>query len=151
VANVSGFKSQKQCGLVSDSARRAGKIDVHRRRSLSDGAGDRPIARSAEKLGLTVWALTAKLASRGSILAHDIIGRFVKRAGQLKFDVRGDLAGIFGASPKTKAPATTAGATQVALVAGEHNHQKLRHDHCGLLLLSELAVHAPSGLFRATT
>ncbi|MGB8400107.1 MAG: recombinase family protein, partial [Bradyrhizobium sp.] len=39
-------------------------------------------------------------------------------AGELKIDVRGDLAGILAVSLKTKAPATGARVSQVEMVAG---------------------------------
>ena len=39
-------------------------------------------------------------------------------AGELKIDVRGDLAGILAVSLKTKTPATRTGVSQVELVAG---------------------------------
>nr|WP_082528985.1 MULTISPECIES: recombinase family protein [unclassified Bradyrhizobium] len=39
-------------------------------------------------------------------------------AGELKIDVRGDLAGILAVSLKTKTPATGAGVSQVEMVAG---------------------------------
>ena len=39
-------------------------------------------------------------------------------AGELKIDVRGDLAGILAISLKTKTPATWTGVSQVGMVAG---------------------------------
>ena len=39
-------------------------------------------------------------------------------AGELKIDVRGDLAGILAISLKTKTPAAGAGVSQVEMVAG---------------------------------
>ena len=39
-------------------------------------------------------------------------------AGELKIDVRGDLAGILAISLKTKTPARMAGVSQVEMVAG---------------------------------
>jgi site-specific DNA recombinase len=56
--------------------------------------------------------------------AADIIRSLVKEIvltpeeGELKIDVRGDLAGILAISMKTKTPATRAGASQVVMVAG---------------------------------
>ncbi len=46
-------------------------------------------------------------------------------AGDLKIDVRGDLAGILAVSLKTKTPANEAGVSQVEMVAGTCNHLKL--------------------------
>jgi site-specific DNA recombinase len=56
--------------------------------------------------------------------AADIIRSLIKEIvltpaeGELKIDVRGDLAGILAISLKTKTPATRAGESQVMLVAG---------------------------------
>ena len=47
-------------------------------------------------------------------------------AGELKIDVRRDLAGILAISLKTKAPATGTGVSQVEMVAGTGNH-RYRH------------------------
>ena len=41
------------------------------------------------------------------------------KAGALKIDVRGDLAGILAISFKTKTPATGTGVSQVEMVAGK--------------------------------
>ncbi|MEA2917038.1 MAG: site-specific recombinase [Bradyrhizobium sp.] len=46
--------------------------------------------------------------------------------GDLKIDVRGDLAGILAVSLKTKTPATRAGVLQFEIVAGSRNHP-IRH------------------------
>ena len=47
-------------------------------------------------------------------------------AGELKIDVRGDLAGILAVSLKTKTPATGTGVSQFEMVAGTRNTRFLR-------------------------
>jgi transposase len=59
-----------------------GKIGGHRRPVLAGAAGDWLLARLAEKPDLTMRALTAELATRGVMVAHDTVWRFVRRAGQ---------------------------------------------------------------------
>jgi transposase len=59
-----------------------GKIGGHRRPVLAGEAGDWLLARLIEKPDLTMRALTAELAGRGVLVAHDTVWRFVKRAGQ---------------------------------------------------------------------
>jgi site-specific DNA recombinase len=56
-------------------------------------------------------------------LVREII--LTPEAGELKIDVRGDLAGILAISFKTKTPATRTEVSQFEMVAGTCNHLKL--------------------------
>ena len=66
----------------SGRGQKPGKIGGHRRPILVGEAGDWLLARLAEKLDLTMRALTAELAERGVTVVHDTVWRFVRRAGQ---------------------------------------------------------------------
>ena len=59
-----------------------GKIGGHRRALPAGETGGWLLARLAEKPDLTMRALTAELAARGVMVAHDTVWRFVRRAGQ---------------------------------------------------------------------
>lgn len=59
-----------------------GKIGGHRRALLAGETGDWLLARLAEKPHLRMRALTAELAARDVMVAHDTVWRFVRRAAQ---------------------------------------------------------------------
>lgn len=89
-----------------------GKIGGYRPPVLDGEAGDWLSARLAEKPDLTMRALTAELAARGVRVAHDMVWRFVRRAGQtVKKDPDGrradasEAGAVPGALAGTSAPA----------------------------------------------
>lgn len=58
-----------------------GQMGGHRRPVLCGETADWICARLAEKNDLTMRALTAELAERGVVVAHDTVWRFVRRHG----------------------------------------------------------------------
>lgn len=58
------------------------RVGGSRRAVLAGQSGDWLLRRLAEKPDLTMRALTAELAARGVLVAHDTVWRFVRKAGQ---------------------------------------------------------------------
>jgi DNA invertase Pin-like site-specific DNA recombinase len=61
-------------------------------------------------------------------------------AGELKIDVRGDLAGILAISLKTKTPATGTGVSQFEMVAGTCNHLELLFSQSLIQFLAQFRI-----------